>query len=83
MGVRGGASMRMGAAPPSSAPKSLLAASGESESESDLPRFDGPCGVIHFMIDYVVRLGVTIGNLIYFSATQVQNTAVLSKVLSG
>jgi hypothetical protein len=35
--------MRMGAAPPSSAPKSLLAASGESESESDLPRFDGPC----------------------------------------
>jgi hypothetical protein len=42
MGVRGGASMRMGAAPPSSAPKSLLAASGESESESDLPRFDGP-----------------------------------------
>jgi hypothetical protein len=42
MGVRGGASMRMGAAPPSSAPKSLLAVSGESESESDLPRFDGP-----------------------------------------
>ena len=40
MGVRGGASMRMGAAPPSSAPKSLLAVSGESESESDLPRFD-------------------------------------------
>ena len=50
MGVRGGASMRMGAAPPSSAPKSLLAASGESESESDLPdlmarvRGDVPAG---------------------------------------
>jgi hypothetical protein len=40
MGVRGGASMRMGAAPPSSAPKSLLAVSGESESEVQLPRFD-------------------------------------------
>jgi hypothetical protein len=36
MGVRGGASMRMGAAPPSSAPKSLLAVSGESESEVQL-----------------------------------------------
>jgi hypothetical protein len=44
MGVRGGASMRMGVAPPSSAPKSLLAASGESESEVQLPRFDSPCG---------------------------------------
>jgi hypothetical protein len=29
--------MRMGAAPPSSAPKSLLAASGESESEAICP----------------------------------------------
>jgi hypothetical protein len=40
MGVRGGASMRMGAAPPSSAPKSLLAAisaSGKSESEAICP----------------------------------------------
>ena len=35
--------MRMGAAPPSSAPKSLLAVSGESESEVQLPRFDSPC----------------------------------------
>jgi hypothetical protein len=43
MGVRGGASMRMGAAPPSSAPKSLLAVSGESESQRQLPRFDSPC----------------------------------------
>ena len=43
MGVRGGASMRMGAAPPSPAPKSLLAVSGESESEVQLPRFDSPC----------------------------------------
>jgi len=42
MGVRGGASMRMGVAPPSSAPKSLLAVSGESESEVQLPRFDSP-----------------------------------------
>ena len=41
--MRGGASMRMGAAPPSSAPKSLLAVSGESESEVQLPRFDSPC----------------------------------------
>jgi hypothetical protein len=39
MGVRGGASMRMGAAPPSSAPKVASGrGSGSRESEVQLPR---------------------------------------------
>ena len=46
MGVRGGASMRMGAAPPSSAPKSLLAVSGRSEGQLATARFEGPCGSV-------------------------------------
>jgi hypothetical protein len=75
MGVRGGASMRMGAAPPSSAPKSLLAVSGESESEVQLPRFDSPCRQWVFRREPADSLGVWLQamGIVYLEMVCVRN----------